>query len=558
MAKEKAGDQKHSLAEQLEDVAQYMEILGENDFKVRAFRKGADAVRSSESALDAIASGAVKVAGVGEGLKAAIHEFLSTGEVAARKELAAKVPPGVLELMRVPGLGPKKALHIQKELGVNSIGELEYACRENRLLKLKGFGTAVQEKILRAIEDLRNNEGKFRLDEATARAEALEKELRAHLGKNAEVIRVGALGRHSEIVEELELYFTGEMEKVADAITSLGWSGGLEERRESPFQAEIAGFSGELKDGTKLTLWVSESRPDERTLLWLCGAEPLRDELEAAPQRFDGFEPSWLETEWFDAERQPTRDTYRLTRDGSVKGVFHCHTDFSDGAATLEQMVKAAEGIGYQYIGISDHSQSAHYAQGLNPERIREQQKRIADLQKKVSIKIFHGIESDILKDGALDYDDDILAGFDFIVGSIHSRFKMAEEEMTRRITYALRSPFLTMWGHPTGRLILGRLGYGVNWAECLDVAAENKVAIEINANPHRLDVDWRLGAELERRGLNVCINPDAHDVEGLRDTVYGEYMAEKAMLPRGSILNLLSVNEMEKYLWQRKQRARH
>lgn len=552
MAKEK----KPQLVDQLEEIAKYLEILGENDFKIRAYRKGADALREDSGSLQDIAQGKTKVAGIGEGLRGAIQEFLDTGTIAQHQELAAKVPPAVLELLEVPGVGPKKALVIHNELGVNSVGELEYACRENRLLTLKGFGKALQEKILAGIEQIKSNAGKCRLDEARARAEKIQEELKTHLGKKAEVIQVGALGRHAEVVENLELYFTGSADKVGDAVAGLPWKAGLEERREKPFETELAGYCGQLSDGFSLTLWVSEERPDRRTLQWLCADDDAREALEHSPRKFENWEPSWIEMHWIDAHRVPSDSAYRQARDGNVKGIFHCHTTFSDGVATLEQMVKSAEARGYQYIGISDHSQTAFYAQGLKPDRIREQSQLIKDLQKKVSIRIFHGIESDILADGALDYDEEILASLDFIVGSIHSRFKMDVAAMTDRIVAALKNPHLTIWGHPTGRLLLGRSGYGLDWDACFKAAVSNGVAIEINANPHRLDLDWRLGGEIEKYKSKVCINPDAHATEGLDDTVYGEFMAEKAMIPREQILNLMSVDEMEKYLWQRKRRT--
>ena len=547
---------KDELIAQLEETAQYMEILGENDFKVRAYRKGAQAIASDEASLKDIAEGKVKVAGVGEGLKGAVKEFLATGRVKALDELSGQIPAGVLELMSVPGLGPKKALIIQKELGINSVGELEYACRENRLVTLKGFGQAIQKKILEGIEFSRANQGKFRLDEALERAPELEKILRKHLGKSAEILRVGAMGRRHEIVEALEFYFTGSSDSISAAIGSLDWKEGLNDHRETVFGMDLAAFSGVLKDGCAVVLWVSEEKIGPDVLAWLCADPSVRASLESTPEKFKEWEATWFEPEWFDLKRAPKSDTYRVSRDGGVKGIFHCHTNFSDGSATLEEMVSAAEKRGYEYIGISDHSQTAFYAQGLKPERIREQRKMIEALQKKVSIRIFHGIESDILSDGALDYDDDILNGFDFIVGSIHSRFKMEEAEMTKRLVAALKNPHITFWGHPTGRLVLGRKGYALDWDACLAAAAKNGVVIEVNANPHRLDVDWRMGPALEKAGVSVCINPDAHDVDGIGDTVYGEYLAEKAMLPKSRVLNRMGVKEMEKYLCERKKKA--
>ena len=218
-------------------------------------------------------------------------------------------------------------------------------------------------------------------------------------------------------------------------------------------------------------------------------------------------------------------------------------------------MVQAAQTAGYKYIGISDHSQSSFYAQGLKGDRLLEQSELIKKLQKKVKIKIFHGIESDILADGALDYPEDVLARFDFIVGSIHNRFQMQGPEMTKRIVNALKHPRVTIWGHPTGRLLLGRKAYEIDWDACVETAAKHGVAVEFNANPQRLDVDWRQGPLLEKNNAWVCVNPDAHSVEGILDTLYGEAMAEKAMVSRERILNLKSADEVEEYLWQRKQK---
>jgi DNA polymerase (family 10) len=262
---------------------------------------------------------------------------------------------------------------------------------------------------------------------------------------------------------------------------------------------------------------------------------------------------SCLEMQWIKDKRKPSVHLYRRQKHGKVQGIFHCHTDQSDGSDSLEVMVRAAQELGYSYIGISDHSQSAFYAQGLKVDKIMDQAKVIQKLQKKTKIRIFHGIESDILADGSLDYPEDVLAEFDFIVGSIHSRFQMKKNEMTERILRALRHPRLTMWGHPSGRILLGRKPYELDWEECLAQAAQSNVMIELNANPQRLDVDWRLGERLEHYQNLVCINPDAHSALGLQDTFFGEQMAEKAMLSTKQIFNLMGVDEVESFLWKRK-----
>ncbi|MBI2605314.1 MAG: PHP domain-containing protein [Deltaproteobacteria bacterium] len=540
------------LIQMLQDMAQLMKILGENDFKIRAFEKGAGALEASEAGLDDIARGKIKVAGIGDGLKSAIREFLEDGDIKAHAELSAKVPAGVIALLEIPGLGPKKAMMLHEELGVATIGELEYACRENRLISIKGFGPAMQEKVLKSIEQWKQSQGKLLLDAALELYARIEKKLHGEF-KGAAVRAVGQLGRYREIIEHLEVVVSGKVSVAAAKEALAGFLDDSAERDEHGLHA----ITGVFKDGVRLTLWISPQEPDANLLLWLMADEILRPRLASDAAAFHSWEFTWLESEWTGRKRNPSADAYRVGRDGGVRGIFHNHTNFSDGRNTLEQMVRAAEKLGFEYIGISDHSQSAFYAHGLKPDRIREQRKLIGELQKGVSIRIFHGVESDILADGALDYDRDVLESFDFIVGSVHSRFKLDEKEMTARLVRALSHPAVTIWGHPTGRLVLGRAGYALDWDACLAAAAKNGVAVELNAHPQRLDVDWRMGAELERREVSICINPDAHSVEGLSDTRIGERIAEKSMIPRHLILNRRGVSEMEKYLWQRKKRLK-
>ncbi|MEW6057887.1 MAG: PHP domain-containing protein [Bdellovibrionota bacterium] len=551
---------KEKFVELLEELAQAMEIVGENDFKIRAYRKGAQAIGDSDESLSDIASGKVKIAGVGEGLRKTIQEFLDTGEVAQKKELTEKIPEGVFDLMQVSGLGPKKAMIVHKELGVSTLGELEYACRENRLTTLKGFGPAIQKKVLNSLEDLKARKGKLRLDEALEFSDALATKILKKLPKSkkppSEVLKLGALARHLEIVDLFEIGIVTEPAHFEKLVENLEWSSAPQIQTHLVLGTDFVSCSGTLAEGYAVVLWGLAEKPEGALLKWLCAEQSVRPLFEKDPKRVEGWQISWLEPVWIESKRKPHSDAYRLEKHGRVKGFFHCHTNYSDGNATLEEMVHAAEKGGYEYIGISDHSKSAFYARGLQTERILEQRKRIKELQKKVSIKIFHGIESDILADGALDYDEEVLNGFDFIVGSIHSRFQMDQTAMTERLVRALENPHITIWGHPTGRLLLGRKPYLLDWDRCLTAAAINGVAVEINCNPHRLDIDWRMGAELEKFKSKVCINPDAHAVEGVEDTIYGEYMAEKAMVPCGSILNLMGADEMEKYLWQRKKRA--
>lgn len=547
-------ENKEKLAELLEQTAVLMKIADENPFKIRAFENGAQALLKSELSLEEMATGKTKVPGIGAGLLQAIKEYIDTGTIEAYVLLSKKVPAAVLELMKVPGLGAKKAQVLHEELGIQNLGELAYACRENRLSTLKGFGQATQEKILKSLEEMQSFEGKVRLDEALERYEVLEQKIRKHLGPSVRLEPLGELARHCEIVQLLEILVISKKKdwekafskkELSDAST---WEHGTDSFSVTTITLEKAALP--------LRVYHSEKDISPATKTLLLAAGEIRGKIEANPKLVQSWPASWLEAEWVHAGRQPAATAYQQKKCGSVKGIFHCHTNQSDGRNTLEEMITEAQALGYEYIGISDHSQSAYYAQGLKPNTVREQRKHIAALQKKFSIRIFHGIESDILIDGALDYEKDVLQEFDFVVGSIHSRFQMAKPEMTARIVRALKHPAITMLGHPSGRLLLARKPFDADWEECFDAAKESGAAIEINANPQRLDLDWRHGKAIETRGLNVCINPDAHSTQGLQDTKFGEWMAEKAMIPEALILNLRSVSQMEAFLSQRKKQA--
>lgn len=452
---------------------------------------------------------------------------------------------------------------LHEELGINSLGELEYACRENRLTTLKGFGAATQKKILASLEEISNNSGKVRLDEALHIFKGLELRVSKSLKAGETVQAVGELARHCEIVQQLELLvvakttswqklFSEDELQATDVNGNTAGKIGLWQEQGLALQV----YTATLGSALPIRIFHSKEALTESQLQWLNTSPESRGKLEAKPKTFESWSPAWLESIWINENRKPSATAYRSEKTGPVKGIFHCHTTESDGTNTLEEMVEQAQKLGYEYIGIADHSQSAFYAQGLKPDAVRQQRKRIANLQKKMSIRIFHGIESDILVNGSLDYDKDVLKEFDFIVGSIHSRFKMERQEMTERVVNALQQPGLTILGHPSGRLLLARKAYELDWERCLEVAQESGASLEINANPHRLDIDWRLGASIEKRGVSVCINPDAHSTEGIKDTMYGEWMAEKAMIPAAQILNLRNVNDMESYLAERKIRA--
>ena len=521
---------KEDLANQLEQLADLMGLAGENPFKIRAYEKAKDVIlrQIKEEDLPAIADGKIKVAGIGEGIRGAIKEYLETGKLKALDEYQVKIPAAILALTQLPGLGAKKAKEIYENLGVQTLGELEYACKENRLVSLKGFGEATQQKLLKSLERMKQNQGKYLISDAVESTLGLEKDL----SHDWQVTPIGELGRKSDIVSHFDFAVYGASSKDL-------------EKLEKKYAAQGFHFQSIAKPFEKLEM-------QEQQLLM--ASPKVKDHIKSSgplKTKEGEWEFSWLEDE--NLKRKPTARTYRRKTHGSVKGIFHNHTTASDGSASLEEMVKAAEKEGYEYIGISDHSETAVYAGGLKTDTLLEQNEEIQKLQKKVKIKIFHGVESDILQDGALDYPESVLKKLDFVVGSIHSRFQMDEKTMTERLCKALENPYITFWGHPTGRLLLGRDPYAFDWKKVLTAAKKNDVIIELNSNPQRLDVDWRRGELLQEMQIPICINPDAHAVDGLKDTMWGEFMAEKAMVDADLVFNLKSAKEVQEYFKKRR-----
>jgi DNA polymerase (family 10) len=538
--------------ELLEEIQRLMELKGENPFKIRAFERAVQTISTLEAPdLDselerrARAGSLTELSGIGKGISEVLTEFLLHGKSSARDELAASIPPGLLELTQVPGLGPKKARLLISELSIHSLGELEYACRENRLLKLSGFGEKIQKKILDGVRFLESNRGMQHLSDAFRTAQALMPEIVSAIGSTLRVSETGALRRRMEIISSLEFLVEGTSptlkEKVQNVVDEFRRKKGVALPIDVRF-AEGANFGYELAQTTGTDAhWKALGSPHFTD----CATEELFFERLGLP--------------WIAPEMRESGEEVSLARSGAlaqilawngIQGVFHNHTTRSDGSATLEQMVIAAEKKGYSYIGISDHSQSAFYAQGLKSDGLKEQEYEIRAIQQKYpQIRIFWGIESDILADGSLDYPEEELKRFDFVVASVHSRFQMDKQAMTNRLIEAIRNPYTTFLGHATGRLLLGRKGYELDMERIIEEAAKQRVAIEINANPARLDIDWRWGSELRKNGTFVSVNPDAHDVEGLDDTVYGIAMARKALLPSTLVVNSGSAKDVEQWL---------
>lgn len=542
-----------SPSELLSELQNLLELRGDNQFRVRAYEKAAKAVSDRDDLLERAQHGTLtEISGIGKGISEVLTEFLLEGKCSLLEELKASISPALIELTQVPGLGPKKAQTLIEELGVSSIGELEYACKENRLLRLKGFGEKAQKKILDAIALRASYEGYFKLSDVWDTAERFFQELRKNFPQ-VQVSETGELRRRSEILKSIDFI-----------VSPLP-----DQKRDDELESRVEEFLKKYKkEGGVLCpiqlVWVEADqfvfelvKTSSSELHWQALGAPESSQfsdLEKEDQLY-----SQLGLEWVPAEMRETGEEVDLAKkkmltnilpwDG-IRGCFHNHTVRSDGSATLEEMVERAEALGMEYIGISDHSQSAFYAQGLKEDALEAQYAELQEVQSRhPKIKIFWGIESDILADGSLDYPAHILKRFDFVVASIHSRFNQDRQAMTDRILKAVRHPATRFLGHPTGRLLLGRKGYDIDFEAIIEEAARCNVAIELNANPNRLDLDWRWGPVMRKYHTLTSINPDAHDLAGLEDIRYGIAMARKALLPSAQVINSKSASEVAQWL---------
>ena len=573
---------KEKLAELFLEIGEWLELKWDNPFKIRAYESAARVFEQLEEDPAALARNGKleELPGVGKAIAAKALEFFETGRIVYHDELRSSIPAVLFELVKIPGLGAKKARLIYEKLGVQSIGELEYACKENRLVELPGFGAKTQAKILAGIESLRRFQGRTLISEALPAAE----EIAAYLAKLPGVTAVavaGSIRRRRETVGDVDIVAGGdEQAPVMQAVTampsvlsviaqgptktSVTLRNGLnvDVRLVTPAQypSALHHFTGSKEHNVALRglaremgLKISEYGversdgsivlvEDEAALYRLLGLEFIEPEL-----REGGDEIA--------AARE--RRLPRLLREDEIRGAFHLHTTKSDGRATVEQLAAAAQQRGWSYLGISDHSRTAFYAGGLKPEAVREQLREIAEYNAAhPEFRIFAGIESDILPDGSLDYNEEILAEFDFVIGSVHSSFNMAEAAMTERIATAMRNPVLTMLGHPTGRLLLARDAYAVDLNEIIRVAAATQTILEINASPYRLDLDWRWCRQAKTAGVILAINPDAHSVEELAVVSYGVGIARKGWLEAADILNTRPAAEVSALL-SRKRKSR-
>jgi DNA polymerase (family X) len=570
-----------AAAHVLEQIASYLELKGENPFRVRAFRGAAKAVLSVPRELSAaLADGSLAATkGVGPATLGIIKELDQTGKASMLEELREEVPPGLIEMLGVSGLGVTRIRTIHEKLGIETLTELEEAARGGALAGLPGFGPKTSESVLRGIARLRRGQA-FRLshhaaDEAAILREALE---RLH-GVNRAIV-AGEVRRRTEVVREVVVVLVTEGTP-AELFRALGEMAGVDEVTGSDERQVTLRFAS----GTAARVIATPPANLGTVLVQATGSESHLQALaeHAASNGFTlnaaglwrgrEFVPTPDEAALYEAlglaeippelreggdeiARAGARTLPRLIDLGDLRGFLHCHTNYSDGNVTVEEMADACREAGYAYVGITDHSKTAAYAGGLTEADLARQWAEIDEVNaKRIGIRVLKGIESDILADGSLDYPDDVLAGFDFVIASVHSRFQLDSAGMTARVLRALDNPYLTILGHPTGRLLLSRDPYPLDLEQVFTRAGERGVAIEINADPHRLDLDWRMLRRARAAGAMISIGADAHNRAGIGYMAYGIGMARKGGLTPDEVLNARTAPEFLQFAQARRSR---
>jgi DNA polymerase (family 10) len=558
----------------LDEIGFLLEIKGENPFKVRAYHNAARAIETLEGNLEEVVrKGALReIKGIGEALNEKISQLVTTGSLPYYEALKDSIPAGLREMVRIPQLGPKKVKALYEQLGIATVGELEYACQENRLVDLPGFGAKTQEKILQGIEALKRYAGRFLYGEVVSLAEEF-----AHAAEGVEGVLktslAGSMRRKKEVVKDVDL------------VLALHDGGAVGERLLSLPQIEEVLVQGEteirvrLLSGIPADVRMVSPKAFPFALHHLTGSKehnialrgrakgmgmkineyglfagersiPCQGEEEIYRALGLSFIPSELREGRGEIEAAAQGRLPDLVEADEIKGTFHVHTAYSDGSNTISSLAEEAQRLGLSYLGVADHSRSALYAGGLSEDAIKRQHEEIDTINRELKgLRIFKGIEVEILPDGNLDYNDKILASFDFVIGAVHSHFHMGAEEMTRRIIHAMENPHLTMLGHPTGRLLLAREPYLLDVKAVIEAAAQLGVCLELNANPHRLDLDWRWLPYAKARGARISINPDAHNLQGLKDLFVGVGIARKGWLESRNVINTMEMEEVTHFL---------
>lgn len=572
--------ERKEIARILNEVAGMLELAGANSFKVRAYENAARAILAYEGDLaEAVRSRELrKTPGIGETIFGNVESLLTTGELPLYEELRATFPPGLRDCLRVPRLGAKKVKTLFESLGVDSLDALERVCLDGRLTGVRGFGPKSAQHILKGIGFVRGSAGRFLYATARSRARAVAASLEA-TGLASRVAVAGSVRRRLEVVKDIDLVAASERPQeltqwfrtlgdIVDVIGSGetkasvrffdGLAADLRVVSEEAFPAALLYFTGSREHNTALRGRAKRMGLllNEYGLFAEEGHSRLAADDEAAIYARLGL--AWIEPELregageIEAAERGTLPV--LVNDDDLRGVVHVHTTASDGRDSLEDMARAARDAGYRYVAFTDHSKSAAYAGGLTEERVLAQRDEIRALRERMpELRVFHGTEADILADGSIDYGDEFLDNFDLVVASVHSRFGLPAAEQTARLVRAVTNPRVSILGHPTGRLLLGREGLSADFEAVFEAAASSGCALEINGSPHRLDLDWRLARAAAARGIPLSIDPDAHSVAALADTGFGVGMARKAGAEARSILNAREPDAFAAWLERRR-----
>jgi DNA polymerase (family X) len=550
------------IARAFADLAAIMELHDENPFKIKSYQNAYITLRKLDTPLETMSKADMDaVKGIGKSTVEKIGELLKTGDMQAFRQYADKTPAGVVDMLHIKGFGPKKIQAVWKELEIETVGELLYACNENRLIELHGFGKKTQDELRKNTEYYLKSRNKVHWAIADEITEGVVKHLKLKIkNPQVQIERVGEVRRLMPVIDKVELLVAGAADMAAvfdDTHLIL-----IKENDNSYFAKTEDNFPviiytcAKEELGSKLFKYSGSRLFLESFVKYTEGADfrLMPNEKDVFDKANLPFIPAELREDERFLDLAKANKLPELINLGDIKGVIHTHTTWSDGLHSTREMAEAAQRLGYQYIGISDHSKAAFYANGLKEDRVLAQWQEIDQLNAEFfNFKILKSIESDILNDGSLDYPDDILRGFDFVIASVHSNLKMAEDKATARLIKAIENPFTTILGHPTGRLLLSREGYPIDHRKVIDACAANRVAIEMNANPYRLDLDWTWIPYAREKGVLISINPDAHSVTGINDILYGVLAARKGGLDTEGCLNALGLDGFYDFLNQKR-----
>jgi len=550
------------IAAQFSLLAKLMDIHGENAFKAKSYAAAAFSIDKLPTPLAEMDRNAIfSVKGIGESAGKRILEILDTGQFTTLNEMVQKTPPGILEMLSIKGIGPKKIATIWKELEIETLGELLYACNENRLTLYKGFGEKTQQNIKEAIEFYMGSMGRYLYQQVEELQMELEKILCHSLPY--QFVQTGEFRRQLEIIDSIDWVTNAKPEALNSFLQGIGFSVVNQSNLTISYRNE---------KNIRLQFWLAneENIPNvlfktscndlffnawSATIGWedtkiYAGEESIFEEAGCS------FIPAYMrEDSEIIAQAKKNKIAPAIT-EKDIKGIIHSHSTWSDGGNTIQQMAEAAINEGLEYLVISDHSKSAFYANGLSIERVLQQHQEIEKLNQQMApFKIFKSIESDILNDGSLDYPDEILAQFDLVIASVHSNLKMNEEKANARVIKAIENKYTNILGHPTGRLLLSRAGYPIDHEKIIDACAANGVVIELNAHPRRLDLDWRWIRRAIEKNVLISINPDAHTIDGFKDCKYGVLVAQKAGLIPLQNLSSYTLSQLESFIQAQKQK---